>query len=102
MTDPSRPSVPTEVKVVTAITGSISQLVTGLIFIAGGAWLTWHSLNIENHTMVYVGIGVAVFGAMLMPSIFPVAKSIYITFFPNGLPILGGRRAGDPPIPPGQ
>ena len=99
MTDPNRPSIPTEIRIAEGIAGIASKIVAGLIFMVGGGWLAHYSLGKEDHTMVYVGIGVAVFGAMLLPSIFDTAQKIYITFFPNGLPIIGGRRAGDPPAP---
>jgi hypothetical protein len=81
------------------VLANIVQLLIGTVFVGGGGWLAYYSLAKENHMMVYVGIGVSVFGAMLLPSVFPVARNIYITFFPNGLPLIGGRRQGDPPSP---
>lgn len=99
MTDP-RQSVPTEIRIATVIGGLISQLVVGALGIGGGAWMIRWALAHEQHNYVYVGIGISMFGALCLPSIFPIAQKIYITVFPNGLPMLGGRRASDPPIPP--
>jgi hypothetical protein len=100
MTEPRTSSSSTEIKIATAVGGLISQFIVGALFIAGGAWLTRWALLAEQHRYVYVGIGVAIFGALCLPSIFPIARNIYITIFPNGLPMLGGKRAGDPPVPP--
>ena len=93
-----------EIKVFEAKIGLITKLIAGFAFIAGGAKVVQYSLHKEDHYLVWVGIGIAVFGAWLLPSLGDQISKIYITIFPNGLPILGGRRATDPqppaPTPP--
>lgn len=96
-----RPSTRTTLRIVAAIGGVIVQLIVGLAFMAIGALLVYNALGKEPHNdrWLYVGLGSAVFGAMILPSIFGVVQRIYTLFFPNGLPFLGGRRATDPAAP---
>lgn len=93
-----RASPTTEIKVVEAKAGLVSQIIAGMLFIFGGAGMCWWGLSHEQHLFVYIGLGVALVGAMFLPSLFPIAKNIYITFLPNGIPFLGGRRSTDPKI----
>lgn len=84
--------------VVEAVTKNIAQLVVGAFFMITGFLVGRIALGSEPHNdkLLYLGIGLAVFGGLVMPGIFGVVKPIYVTFFPNGLPIVGGRRASDP------
>lgn len=113
MTPPVQPdrrgSSPTvAIKVMQSITGLLSQLIAGGLFIAGGAWIVRYSLQLaakahesgkeESYMLTWVGLGVAILGAMFLPTIFDLTKKIYVTFFPAGFPLIGGSRRGDPPV----
>lgn len=80
------------------------SVIVGLIFIAGGGWLIRSALHAEPRSdkLLYVGIGIAVLGASIMPSILPKVKEIIVIV--QGIPVvgamLGGRRETDPPAPP--
>lgn len=94
------------------LTGLITQVVAGFMFIVGGGLLVRYSLQMatkahemgqeESYLLTWVGVGVSVLGACFLPSIFGIVNKVYIMVFPNGLPIpwVNGRRAGDPQIPP--
>lgn len=92
----------TEIKVFTAKVGLIVRILAGFLFMGGGAKMTYWALLAEKHEYVWAGIGIAVFGAWILPTLDDQIKSIYITIFPNGIPLLGGRRSTDPqpPAPP--
>lgn len=86
--------------------GLLILVAVGLAFLVAGLWAMWYQLQhppIDRH-LVYLGAGMAVFGALLLPSVFtaafPRVKQIFILIFPGGLPLIGGRRSGDPPLPP--
>lgn len=95
---PIRPS--RVVRVAEAVGATALQLVVGLIFLAGGFALAAYGFTHELHTAGYVGVGSAVFGALVLPGFFAIVKPIVVFIFPNGIPLIGGRRAGDPPTPP--
>lgn len=80
----------------------IFQVVVGLFFMTGGFFVARAGLQGEPHNdkLLYLGIGLAVFGALVFPGIFSVVQPIYVMIFPNGIPLLGGKRASDPPAPP--
>jgi hypothetical protein len=52
-----------------------------------------------THLLLWTGL--AVLGILLLPTIFdalfPRVQKVFILIFPNGLPLPGGRRQGDPP-----
>lgn len=83
---------------------NLVHFIVGLLFIAGGGWIAWYALQKEPHSdkLLYVGIGVAVLGAAIMPTILPVFKQIIVVVqqVPVLGAILGGRRATDPQLPP--
>jgi hypothetical protein len=81
---------------------AIAQAFVGLVFMGGGGYVAFTALQSEPHDnkVLYAGLGAALFGALVFPSIFPIAQKIYVFVFPNGLPLLGGKRSGDPPAPP--
>lgn len=92
-----RDSATTQIRIIESITGLVSRIVVGLLFMAGGGWTIWWGLHHEDHTILVGGVVAAVFGAMVLPSIFDSVKPVVVFFFPNGLPIFGGRRTSDPP-----
>lgn len=83
--------------------GLVIVVLVGLAFLVVG--LSGAIYEIQHppieRPIVYVCVGMAVFGALLLPSVFtaafPRVKQIFVLIFPNGLPIVGGRRRDDPP-----
>jgi hypothetical protein len=89
--------------VVREAAGVIAQTIVGAAFMGGGGYVAWNALQHEPHdkTVLYSGLAAAVFGALIFPSIFPIAQKIVILCFLGGLPLIGGRRSDDdPPAPP--
>lgn len=82
---------------------NLVHFIVGLIFIAAGAWVGYYALHQEPHSdkLLYVGIGLGMFGALLMPTILPVVKQIIVVV--QAVPVvgamLGGKRATDPQPP---
>jgi hypothetical protein len=94
---PLRPSkVQTAMEVVVQ---PIVQILVGLVFLAGGIIITAQALRTEPHDkwLVTFGFSAAIGGALILPGIFTVVKPILVFVFPNGIPLIGGRRASDPP-----
>lgn len=87
------------VQVAELVGATLLQLLVGLVFLAGGIVLATYGFTHEAHVVGYVGVGCAVFGALVLPGLFGVVKPILVFVFPNGIPLTGGRRAGDPPTP---
>jgi hypothetical protein len=89
-------------RAVAAIAQPVFQIVVGLVFLVGGCLVTAKAVSHEPHDkwLFGFGFGAAIGGALILPGIFSTAKPIFVFFFPNGLPLFGGRRAGDPPAPP--
>lgn len=83
--------------------GLVVVVLVGLAFLAVG--LSGAVYEIQHppieRPIVYVCVAMAIFGALLLPSVFTVAfprvKQIFVLIFPNGLPLVGGRRRDDPP-----
>lgn len=88
-------------RVIETVVHPITQIAVGLVFLAGGIIVTAQALQTEPHDkwLVGLGFGAAIGGALMLPGIFTVAKPIFILIFPNGIPLLGGKRAGDRPAP---
>jgi hypothetical protein len=95
---PIRPSK--VVQVAESVGATLLQLLVGLLFLAGGIVLSGYAFTHEQHTVGFVGVGAAVFGALVLPGLFAVVKPIVVFIFPNGIPLIGGRRASDPPKAP--
>lgn len=95
----------TIIKLASSFGENLVHFLVGAIFIAGGAWIVYYSLHQEPHSdkLLYVGIGVAVLGAAVMPTILPVFKQIFVIV--QSVPVvgamLGGRRGTDPQPPSG-
>jgi hypothetical protein len=96
----------TIIKVVSSFGENLVHFIVGMMFIAGGAWIVRYALHTEPHSdkLLYVGIGVAILGAAIMPTILPVFKQIIVVV--QGLPVvgvmLGGRRTGEQSPPGGS
>lgn len=88
------------IRVVEESLGAIVKTCVGGAAVAGGAWLVKHSLEQEDHKLAFVGVGVAVLGGLIVPSIWGAVKPVLVFVFPNGIPLIGGRRATDPAAPP--
>lgn len=86
--------------------GMAFVILVGLAFMAGGGYGEYVALSQKpiDKTLAWTFLGVAVFGALLLPSVFAMAfprvKSIWVMIFPGGLPLIGGRGASDPQPPP--
>lgn len=96
----------TIIKVVSSFGENLVHFIVGLIFIGGGGWICRYALTQkpQDNKVLYIGIGVAVLGAAIMPTILPVFKQIFVIV--QAVPVvgtmLGGRWATDtpPPSPP--
>lgn len=81
-------------------------VLVGLVFMAGGVYGEYVVLSTKpiDHLLVWTFLAVTVLGALMLPSIFamlwPRVQQILIFVFPNGIPVIGGKRAGDPPALP--
>lgn len=93
---PLRPSTAAKIQTAGA---TLVHVVVGLLLMAGGGWVVAYQLQHPPHSdkIIILGAGVCVLGALLMPTIFPVFKQIVVLVFPNGIPVIGGKRASDPP-----
>ncbi len=101
------------VRFVTAVGTGALHIVVGVAGILGGCWLVWYQ---ETHPpvirpLVYLGVGIAIFFALTLPTILPGAKQVaafgqqIVVFVWQYIPVVGGRRDGDiktapPPAPP--
>jgi hypothetical protein len=91
-----RPSTKADI---VAASATLVHIVVGLLLMAGGGWVVAYQLQHPPHSdKIIIGGGcIVVLGALLMPTIFPVFKQIVVLVFPNGIPVIGGKRASDPP-----
>lgn len=106
--EPRRASTSTTLKVVEVVAGSVSRLIVCVIL--AGPGLYWFRAELEDAkgpgAEVHIGhisfaVGLMVAGAIaLAPTFGKQITEIYIQVFPNGIPLLGGRRGSDPPKPP--
>lgn len=96
----------TVIKLAESFGRNLVSFIVGLLFIAGGGWLVRYSIRVEPHSdkLLWTGVAIAVGGASIMPSILPKVKEIIVIVqaFPVVGPMLGGRRATDPPRSEGQ
>lgn len=114
MADPIRTSsVSTEIKIEEAKAGLYGRLIFGGFCILSGAacfiWGVMIDLNHPacgtkevfwtiSHILMAGGFLWALLGAASIPSIFDtVLKPVVTLVFPNGIPLIGGRRTNDPP-----
>lgn len=111
-----RPSVPAEIKIAEAKAGLYSRIIFGWFCILSGIGAAIFGVWTEHlvpcsvsedafwklsHILMVGGMIWAIFGGLTLPSVFDAAKPVFSYVFPNGLPIIGGRRASDPK-PPGD
>lgn len=96
----SRPTV--TLRIVETVVGTIRALVVGAALIIPGAF--WLKNEIESksghNAHVYMAVGLMVLGGIAInPPFGDKLTAIFVQVFPNGLPLIGGRRATDPPKP---
>ncbi len=92
----------TEQRIESGVRTLLSVIVGLVLFVAGlagAAWQVFHGK--DDHLILFVCVGVAILGALILPGIFTVVKPVLIFIFPNGIPLIGGRRSGDPQPPTG-
>lgn len=102
----------TIIKLASSFGENLVHVLVGLFFMAGGAWLVAYGVQhpltaivngvtTQQYSKWFLGggAGAAFFGALMMPTIWPLVQRIFIVVVPY-LPMIGGRRAGDPPAPP--
>lgn len=79
-------------------------VVFGVTFLALEYRIAFVAKQSPHWTHIGGYFGAAILGLCIpfWPIVFPVAQKISVFIFPNGLPIVGGRRASDPPAPPGK
>lgn len=105
MTPPVRPSMAT--KAAESVGTSLRSILVGLMLFCPG--LYWFVDEIQSarlpgdqihslHISIAVGLMVAG-GIAIQPPFGKQLTAIYITVFPNGLPLIGGRRETDPAAP---
>jgi hypothetical protein len=105
----------TEIRVTEAKAGLYSRIIFALFCMVtgAGAFIWGIVLDTRNeavcgpavnkafwtlgHILMVGGAVWAVFGGMILPSVFDAAKPVITFAFPNGLPWVGGRRLTDPP-----
>lgn len=105
-----RKSTPAEIKVAEAKAGLYSRIFFGVFCILAGAGVFIWGIRLDlqgangnaevfwttNHALMVGGAILAVFGGMMLPSVFDSAKPVITFFLPNGIPVIGGRRSTDP------
>lgn len=77
-------------------------LIVGLAIIGAGLYPALaHPPLPVSIWLVLVGVGVAVFGALIIPSVGAGdALKVLVLNFGSYIPVIGGRRSGDPPADP--
>lgn len=86
---------------VAILSDAFHVIVGGVMLLAG---ILGAMYQIEHPPVVkwvfYPTCGFALLGALILPTILPIVKEIVVVIFPNGIPLIGGRRSSDPPAPP--
>lgn len=111
MTDPNTPpevpvvraSTSVTLRVVESIGETIKHVIVGAaFFVPGIIWLLKEiNENPVHRPHIYMAVGLMVLGGIAVdPPFGKQLSGLVVQFFPNGLPIIGGRRASDPPPPP--
>lgn len=111
----------TEIRVTEAKAGLYSRIFFGIFCILSGVGVFIWGIKLDigseaicgpnekafwtlSHALMVGGASWAVFGGMMLPSVFDSAKPVLTYVFPNGvpsIPVVGGRRNTDPPKPEG-
>lgn len=68
--------------------------------IAGANACTGETFWTISHMLMVGGAIWALFGGMMLPSVFDSAKPVLTYVFPGGIPLVGGKRNTDPPSTP--
>lgn len=98
----------TETRIETGVSILWHVLIGLALLLGGGAGVAYTLEHAHDghtdHPMIYFFGSIALVGCLILPSIFdvfwPRVVKIYVQIFPNGLPLIGGRRASDPPAEP--
>lgn len=109
MTDPMVPRASTSIalRIVESVSGSLTRLIVGAGLFTPGIIGYLHEMNHgyacdeamhKGDISVFVGLMLAA-ALVVVPSFGKSLTNVFTVVFPNGLPILGGRRASDPPAP---
>jgi hypothetical protein len=105
----ARTSTNVTLRVVDSISTLIRQLIVGVPLIGIGGWWLYKEINEVtpgeklHQTHLWFAVGLMVLGGIAInPPFRKEISSLVVQFFPNGIPLIGGRRAGDPqpPTPP--
>lgn len=112
MTDPNIPpeapvvraSTSVTLRVVESVAATIKHIIVGAaFFVPGIIWLLKEINGSEpiHRPHIYMSVGLMVLGGIAIdPPFGKQLSGLVVQFFPNGLPIIGGRRNSDPPAPP--
>ena len=85
------------------LAGMLIVVLVGVTFLAVGLFGFIFEIQHQRVDKWIIGpsFALAILGALMLPSVFaisfPRVKQIFVLVFPNGLPIIGGRRSSDPP-----
>ena len=83
--------------------GMLVVVAVGVAFLAVGLFGFIFEIQHQRVDKWIIGpsVALAILGALMLPSVFaisfPRVKQIFVLIFPNGLPLVGGRRREDPP-----
>jgi uncharacterized membrane protein len=101
------------IRVVKLASETALHVVLGIAGIIGGGWLVWYQTTHPPiiKPILYLGVGIAVFSALIIPTILPAAKGAFdlgkqvVVFIVQYIPINiggkpGGLRKDDPPPSP--
>lgn len=99
----SRVSTSVAVKIADTIGSTISKLVAGAMLFIPGLYVLLDEINSRQpgeqvHKLhIYLAVGLMVGGALCInPPFGKQISGLVVSIFPNGVPLLGGRRASDP------
>jgi hypothetical protein len=83
----------------------ILNAIIGLILMAFGGYFLWMEMKTPptHSAHVYFFAAIAILGALVIrpDPLFAVIKQVFIIAGPY-IPVIGGRRIGDPPAPPSE
>ncbi len=96
---PGRPTV--VMSIINTVVEDIVRILCGLVAMAGGGWAVGYEAKHPPAVTLILIAGLVAFaiGFCLMPGVFQQVQKIVIFVVPY-IPLVGGRRAGDPPKAP--
>jgi hypothetical protein len=90
------------VRIAEAVGTSIKSLIVGAMLFIPGIILFLDEINVPQGQKIHTGhlsiaVGLMVGGAIaIQPPFGKQLTNIFVTVFPNGLPLVGGKRSTDP------